>query len=54
MASRIKIESGSVLIGNPIIISILSDTISGDAVFHKVKVQVSARLSTEKSFEKYI
>lgn len=54
MASRIKIESGSVLIGNPIIISILSDTISGDAVFHKVKVQVSARLSTEESFENYI
>lgn len=51
MASGIKIESGSLLIGNPIIVSVISAVIGGNVVFHKIKMQVSARFAGEEMFE---
>lgn len=44
MAQSISISSGSVLIGNPIVISVMPDTLSVTPTFHRVKLIVNATL----------
>jgi len=47
MAKSISISSGSLLIGNPIAVSVVSETVGQLATFHRVRLIVSAALSTD-------
>lgn len=51
MAKSISIESGSILIGSPIEVAVESETAGSKATFHRVKLIVSAALSTASDFE---
>lgn len=47
MAKSITIESGSILIGNPICVGVVSENVGSKATFHRVKLTVEAILSSE-------
>lgn len=49
MAKSVQFTSGSLFIGNPIIISIESESISESVTFHRVKVFLEAALSSDGS-----
>ena len=53
MAQSISINSGSVLIGSPIEVSVQAESAGGKATFHRVKLIVSAALSTEGEYEDF-
>lgn len=53
MAKSISISSGSVLIGNPIVVKVVPDSLSVAPVFHRVKLIVSASLDTVGSVETF-
>lgn len=51
MAKSISIQSGSILAGSPIEVAVESETAGSKATFHRVKLIVSAALSTGSDFE---
>ena len=51
MAQSISIDSGSVLIGSPIEVSVQAESVGNKATFHRVKLIVSAALSTDGQYE---
>lgn len=51
MAKSISITSGSILIGNPITVSVEAETAGSKATFHRVKLIVRAALSTSADYE---
>ena len=51
MAQSISITGGSALIGSPIEVSVQAETIGVKAVFHRVKLIISAALSTDDAAE---
>ena len=53
MAQSISIDSGSVLIGSPIEVSVQAESVGSKATFHRVKLIVSAALSTEGEYEDF-
>ena len=53
MAQSISIDSGSVLIGSPIEVSVVAESVGSKATFHRVKLNVSAALSTDGQFEDF-
>lgn len=54
MAKSISVNSGSLLIGNPIGVSVESEYVGGNVAFHKVKLVVRAALSTDIDFEEFV
>ena len=52
MATKIEITSGSLLIGNPIMVSVTASSV-GAATFHRVKLIVKAALSTDGTEKEY-
>ncbi|MDD3037888.1 hypothetical protein [Bacteroides sp.] len=54
MAKSIVLSSGSLLCGSPIVFSVMPNTINERATFHRVKMEISAALSTDSSFDNYI
>lgn len=54
MATSLQINSGSVLIGNPIGISVRAESVSGNIAFHKVKLVVKASLSSDGIQEEFV
>lgn len=52
MATKIAITSGSLLIGNPIMVSVTASNV-GNATFHRVKLIVKAALSTDGTDKEY-
>lgn len=54
MAKSIVLSSGSLLCGSPIVFSVMPNTINERASFHRVKMEISAALSTDSSFDVYI
>ena len=53
MAQSISIDSGSVLIGSPIEVSVQAESVGNKATFHRVKLIVSAALSTDGQYEDF-
>lgn len=53
MAQSISIDSGSVLIGSPIEVSVQAESVGIKATFHRVKLIVSAALSTDGQYEDF-
>lgn len=53
MAQSISIDSGSVLIGSPIEVSVVAESVGSKATFHRVKLIVSAALSTDGQYEDF-
>ena len=53
MAQSISIDSGSVLIGSPIEVSVQAESVGSKATFHRVKLIVSAALSTDVQYEDF-
>ena len=53
MAQSISIDSGSVLIGSPIEVSVQAESVGSKATFHRVKLIVSAALSTDGQYEDF-
>ena len=53
MAQSISIDSGSVLIGSPIEVSVLAESVGSKATFHRVKLIVSAALSSDGQYEDF-
>lgn len=53
MAQSISIDSGSVLIGSPIEVSVQAESVGNKATFHRVKLIVSAALSTDGQNEDF-
>lgn len=53
MAQLISIDSGSVLIGSPIEVSVQAESAGSKATFHRVKLIVSAALSTDGEYEDF-
>lgn len=53
MAQLISIESGSVLIGSPIEVAVTAEVAGSAATFHRVKLIVSAALSTDGVYEDF-
>ena len=53
MAQSISIDSGSVLIGSPIEVSVVAEFAGNKATFHRVKLIVSAALSTDGQYENF-
>ena len=53
MAQSISIDSGSVLIGSPIEVSVVAESVGDKATFHRVKLIVSAALSTDGQYEDF-
>ena len=53
MAQSISIDSGSVLIGSPIEVSVQAESVGSKATFHRVKLIVSAALSTDGVYEDF-
>lgn len=53
MAQSISIESGSVLIGSPIEVLVQAESVGRKATFHRVKLIVSAALSTDGQYEDF-
>ena len=53
MAQSISIDSGSVLIGSPIEVSVVAESAGNKATFHRVKLLVSAALSTDGQYENF-
>lgn len=53
MAQSISIDSGSVLIGSPIEVSVVAESVGNKATFHRVKLIVSAALSTDGQYEDF-
>lgn len=53
MAQSISIDSGSVLIGSPIEVSVQAESVGSKATFHRVKLIVSAALSTDAVYEDF-
>lgn len=53
MAQLISIESGSVLIGSPIEVAVTAEVAGSAATFHRVKLVVSAALSTDGVYEDF-
>ena len=53
MAQLISIDSGSVLIGSPIEVSVVAESVGSKATFHRVKLIVSAALSTDGQYEDF-
>lgn len=54
MAKSIVLSSGSLLCGSPIVFNVMPSTISERATFHRVKMEISAALSTDHSLDKYL
>ena len=52
MATKIKITSGSLLIGSPIMVSVTASSV-GASTFHRVKLIVKAALSTDGTEKEY-
>lgn len=50
MASGLILVSGSPLIGSPIVYQVISDTLSGTPVFHRVKLKVTCALTTDNDW----
>lgn len=53
MAQSISIDSGSVLIGSPIEVSVVAESVGSKATFHRVKLIISAALSTDGQYEDF-
>lgn len=53
MATKIEITSGSLLIGNPIMVSVTAESGLSNATFHRVKLIVKAALSTDGTEKEY-
>ena len=53
MAQSISIDSGSALIGSPIEVSVVAESVGSKATFHRVKLIVSAALSTDGQYEDF-
>lgn len=53
MAQSISIDSGSVLIGSPIEVSVVAESVGSKATFHRVKLIVSAALSSDGQYEDF-
>lgn len=53
MAQSISIDSGSVLIGSPIEVSVQAESVGSKATFHRVKLIVSAALYTDGQYEDF-
>ena len=53
MAQSISIDSGSVLIGSPIEVSVVAESVGNKATFHRVKLIISAALSTDGQYEDF-
>lgn len=53
MAQSISIDSGSVLIGSPIEVSVQAESVGIKATFHRIKLIVSAALSTDGQYEDF-
>lgn len=53
MAQLISIDSGSVLIGSPIGVSVQAESVGSKATFHRVKLIVSAGLSSVGEYEDF-
>lgn len=53
MATKIEITSGSLLIGNPIMVSVTAESGLSNATFHRVKLIVNAALSTDGTEKEY-
>ena len=53
MATKIEITSGSLLIGNPIMVSVTAESGLSNATFHRVKLIVKAALSPDFIEEEY-
>ena len=53
MAQSISIDSGSVIIGSPIEVSVVAESVGSKATFHRVKLIISAALSTDGQYEDF-
>ena len=53
MASNLQLISGSPLIGSPIVYQVTAGSPVGDVTFQRVKLYVSARLSTNSTYRRY-
>lgn len=53
MAQTISIDSGSILIGSPIEVSVQAEEVGKKATFHRVKLIVSAAISTDGEYEDF-
>lgn len=54
MAKSIKLSSGSLFCGSPITIDVEPETVNVRATFHRVKLEISAALSNDSSFDTYV
>ena len=53
MASNLQLISGSPLIGSPIVYQVKAGSPVGDVTFQRVKLYVTARLSTDNTARRY-